>query len=176
MPVVALIICGAPLAQRVGDMVQALVDAGWETHVVGTPSSAAWVDASARTQLGIRFDFRSPMQGKRPEVVDAAIVCPATFNTTNKIVSGMADNYGVSLACETIGAGAPVVVAPMVNNKLWGHFGWQSTLNSLIDAGVRLLDVQTGGSATSPVQSGAGDAVVRNFEPTWLVKALEDCR
>jgi phosphopantothenoylcysteine decarboxylase len=176
MAVVVLVVSGAPLAQRVGDMVRALTGASWETYVVGSPSSAAWIDVDTQSDLNMRFEFRKPTQGKRTPPADALVVCPATFNTTNKIAAGITDNYAVSLVCESIGETIPTVVAPMVNNKLWAHLSWQPTLNALVGAGVRLLDVQSGGSGTSPVQSGTGDQVVQLFQPTWLVNVLEPFR
>jgi Flavoprotein len=174
MPVAALVVCGAPLTQRTDDMVRALLAAGWETRVVGTPSSKAWLDAAARVEFDIRFDFRSPDQAKRTGPVDAVIVCPATFNTLNKIVAGTADNYAVSFVCEAVGEGVPTVMVPMVNQKLWGHFGWRPALEALTRAGVKLLDIRTGTAGSGPVQSGTGEGVVQDFDPTWLVKALED--
>ncbi|MEV4283259.1 flavoprotein [Actinoplanes xinjiangensis] len=174
MSVVALIICGAPLAERVGDMVRALEDAGWGTEVVGTPMAANWATPSSHPDLPIRLEYRTPSQRQPRSELDAVIICPATFNTANKIAAGTADNYATSLACESIGQGLPVVVAPMVNNKLWGHPAWKSTLATLVQAGVKLLDVQTGEPGTSPVQSGAGEIVVEGFDPAWLPKSLEE--
>jgi phosphopantothenoylcysteine synthetase/decarboxylase len=176
MPVLVLVVCGAPLTQRVGDMTRTLTDAGWKTYVVGTPASASWIDKGTRAELGMRFEFRTPTQAKRIPSADALTVCPATFNTTNKIVAGIADNYAVSLVCESIGNAIPTIMVPMANNKLWGHLGWQRSLAALAGSGVRLLDVHTGGSGTSPVQSGTGDEVVRDFRAAWLVKALEPFR
>ncbi|GAA2858302.1 flavoprotein [Actinoplanes cyaneus] len=176
MPVVALIVCGAPLARRVGDMAHALVEAGWHTQVVGTPMAIDWVDPAMQSALDIRFDFRAPAQQRVRTDIDALIICPATFNTANKIAAGIADNYAVSLACESIGQGLPVVMAPMVNNKLWGHFKWESTLAALTQAGVRLLDIQTGKPGTDPVESGSGKAVVSRFDPSWLPNALMHAR
>jgi phosphopantothenoylcysteine decarboxylase len=176
MAIAVLLVCGAPLAQRVDDMVRTLTNASWETYVVGTPASEHWMDADTQRDLNVRFAFRQPKQAKRTPPPDALVVCPATFNTTNKITAGIADNYVVSLACESIGDGVPTVVAPMVNNKLWTHFRWQATLSALIEAGVYLLDVQTGSKGTSPVLSGTGDAVVQRFQPLWLVHALEALR
>ncbi|MFC7532321.1 flavoprotein [Actinoplanes sp. GCM10030250] len=172
MPVVVLIVSGAPLAQRVGEMAQALTDASWETHVVGTASSAEWITSGTKDHLGVRFGFRPPMDSKRTPAADAVVVCPATFNTTNKIASGIADNYAVSLVCESIGAGVPTFVAPMVNQKLWNHPAWQRTLDTLIAAGVHLLDIQSGAPGANPVQSGTGDVVVQCFQPSWLADAL----
>src|SRR4051794_20897532 len=129
MPKAVLVVCGAPLAQRAGDLAASLASAGWEIEVVGTPSSAAWIDSELSTRLGIRFDFRAVGQQKSGLTPDVLAVCPATFNTVNKVVGGIADNYATSYICEAIGAGIPVLMAPMVNQKLWGHLQWSASLS-----------------------------------------------
>ncbi|MEU7908991.1 flavoprotein [Actinoplanes sp. NPDC049118] len=172
MPKAALVICGAPLARRVGDLADSMVSAGWEIQVVGTPSSASWIDAEVLTNLGVRFDFRTAGQQKSSPTPDVVAVCPATFNTVNKVVGGIADNYATSLICEAIGAGMPVLMAPMVNQKLWGHLQWSASLNALRRANVRLLDPLTGGIDVTPVKSGTGDIVADDFQPSWLLAAL----
>ena len=100
------------------------------------------------------------------------VICPATFNTLNKIASGIADNYATSLVCEVVGMRRPVLVAPMVNHKLWDHPALSSSVNALSGAGVRFLDMQTGKAGLSPVQSGSGDEVVSKFQPSWLLAAV----
>lgn len=172
MPKATLVICGAPLARRAGDLVDVMVSAGWETHVVGTPSSAAWVDSDLSMVLGIRFDFRTAGQQKSGPTPDVVVVCPATFNTVNKVVGGIADNYATSFICEAIGAGTPVLMMPMVNQKLWGHLQWGASLEALRRANVRLLDPLTGGTEVRPVKSGTGDIVVDDFQPSWILPAL----
>jgi phosphopantothenoylcysteine synthetase/decarboxylase len=173
VPVVVLVVCGAPLTARIGDVVGALVSAGWETYVIGTPSASAWIDTDLASELEVRFDFREPGQPKSIPTPDVVAVCPATFNTVNKVVAGVADNYAVSFVCEAVGAGIPVVMAPMVNQKLWAHIQWKASLDVLRHANVRLLDPQSGDVDVKPVESGTGDAAVRAFKPSWLVSAAQ---
>lgn len=175
MPAVTLVVCGAPLARRAHDLVATLATAAWEVAVVGTPSAAAWVDVAAVTAVSgtpPRFDYRSPSTQKGIGQPDAVAVCPATFNTVNKAAAGMADNLALGVICEAIGSGTPLVIAPMVNNKLWEHFAWGTALASLRRARAMFLDVRTGGSVPTAVPSGSGDAVVDGFDPAWLTSAL----
>jgi phosphopantothenoylcysteine synthetase/decarboxylase len=174
MPVAVIVTCGAPLAERLGDLVDAMQAHGWESHVVGTPASAAWIDTALVDQLGVRFDFRVPDGLKTAPEPDVVAVCPATFNTVNKVALGIADNYATSFVCEAIGAGSPVLMVPMVNQKLWSHLRWTSSLEDLRRANVRFLDVQSGEAEARPVESGTGDFVVRGFQPGWLISALEE--
>ncbi len=175
MPVVALVVCGAPLARRTGDMADELVIGGWDVRLVGTPASRAWIDLDEESSVrGIapRFDFVSSAHRRSTVDPDAVAVCPATFNTLNKLAMGIADNYATSLVCETLGMGGPVLVVPMVNDKLWGHPALSSSIAALGGAGARFLDVQTGEPGLSPVRSGSGDEVSGNFQPSWLSAAL----
>lgn len=172
---VTLVVCGAPLASRTPDLVGALFGKGWQVSVVGTPASAAWLDPDAiNRQVGepTPLSFRPPAQPGATGSPDAVVVCPATFNTINKVACGVSDTYALGVLCEALGMGVPVVAVPMVNDKLWGHPVWAGSLNAMRRAGVLLVDVVSGGLVPTPVASGAGDRVVAGFDPAWLIAPL----
>lgn len=174
MSLITLVVCGAPLAGRAVDLAEALAAAGSQVDLVGTPAATAWIDhdeAVARLGSAPRVDFRVPAQPKTSADPDTVLVCPASFNTVNKVAAGVADNYATALVCEAIGMRTPTLVAPMINNKLWGHPGLSSSFARLRDAGVRFLDIRTGDQGLAPVESGTGDLLVRDFDPAWLVAA-----
>jgi phosphopantothenoylcysteine synthetase/decarboxylase len=104
------------------------------------------------------------------------MVCPATFNTVNKAAAGINDSYALGVLCEALGTATPVVMVPMVNNKLWGHPAWSRNLTALADAGVTMLDVHTGAVGASAVESGTGGQVVEHFDPQWLPAQLKRLR
>jgi phosphopantothenoylcysteine synthetase/decarboxylase len=175
--IIVLVVSGAPLARRALDLATALQADGWQVQVVATPASSMWLGQEkqdAFTTLGspVRFDFRSPAASHSTADPDAVAVCPASFNTINKVAAGIADTYATALICESLGLTTPMVIVPMINRKLWGHPRLSSSLALLRDAGVTLLDVQTGGTDPSPVESGTGDAVVDRFDPRWLTAAV----
>ena len=173
---VTLIVCGAPLADRTPDLIAALQADGLRPNVVGTPSSTAWLDSAALTRLTgekPRLEYRAPSEAKRAGTPTAVIVCPATFNTVNKAAAGVADTYALGALCEALGSGVPTLVAPMVNDKLWGHPAWAGSLRVLRDAGAVLLDVMTGGPDPAPVPSGTGADVTARFEPAWVTTRLK---
>jgi len=171
MPVVTLVVCGAPLARRSGDMVDELVTGGWDVRLVGTPAARAWLGPDA---ISPRFEFRSPAHRSSTDDPDVVAVCPATFNTLNKVATGIADSYATALICETLGMRNPILVIPMVNHKLWGHLALSSSVRALTSAGARFMDVQTGEPGLSPVRSGSGDQVVEAFRPAWLLAAVRN--
>jgi phosphopantothenoylcysteine synthetase/decarboxylase len=176
MPALTLIVCGAPLARRTADIGRVMVRAGWAVTVIGTPASESWVDSDSVTSAvgqAPKFKYRSSSEPKRDGEPDVAVVLPATFNTLNKLVAGIADNYACSVLCSALGESLPILVAPMVNDKLWGHSAWPNTLDSLSRSGVQFLDLRSGKSVPEAVPSGTGDAVVAGFRPDWVVAAVD---
>lgn len=170
-----LIVCGAPLAARTGDLVTGLMKAGWRPSVVATPAAMDWLDAtsiSRATGSAPRHTFRAPAQGRSGPEPSAVAVCPATFNTVNKAACGIADTYAMASLCEALGAGLPTVIVPMINDRLWQHPACGRSLAFLQSAGAVLIDVQTGRPGAAPVASGTGDQVVAAFDPAWLSRAL----
>jgi phosphopantothenoylcysteine synthetase/decarboxylase len=176
VPNCLLVVTGAPLAVRCADLAAAVRQAGWGVQVVTTAAAAAWVDdamistASGQPALS---EHRDPSEAKRSEAPDAVVVAPATINTISKAALGIADTYAHSQLCEAIGNRLPIVMVPMINNKLWGHPALAGHLQTLITAGVNIIDPQTGDDSPTPITSGTGDQVVRAFDPSWIVAKLE---
>jgi phosphopantothenoylcysteine synthetase/decarboxylase len=162
-----LVVCGAPLATRTGDVATALESSGWLVTQVFTSAATNWLGSTAHEST-----FRHPEETKsrRP---DAIVVCPMTFNTANKWASGVADTAALSLLCEALGAGTPIVAVPFVNESLEAHPAWAESLALLQDAGVRLVDPASGGHAVRPLASGTGNLVAEGFDPSWVIAALE---
>jgi phosphopantothenoylcysteine synthetase/decarboxylase len=169
---VTLVVCGTPLASRSAEVVAELSAQDWRVTVVGTPSAAAWLDMDAIARLTgepPRLGFRRQPKAKTNGQPSAVVVCPATFNTINKAVYGANDTYALGVLGEALGTGVPLVVVPMVNDRLWGHPSWSDNLGLLRKAGAVLVDVVGGGIVPTPVVSGTDDRVVANFDPGWLI-------
>ncbi|WP_433274683.1 flavoprotein [Pseudonocardia xinjiangensis] len=152
-----LVVCGAPLAARAAEVANVL-SARWVVSIVSTKAAGTW------------FQGATADERPRPEQV---VACPLTFNSANKVTAGIMDTPASGVLCDAFGAGIPVVAVPLVNDRLWGHPAWASTLRVLREAGVRLVDPQSGrvGEVT-PVRSGTGPEVVAMFDPSWVVDAL----
>jgi phosphopantothenoylcysteine synthetase/decarboxylase len=128
------------------------------------------VSVVATVSAGQWFPEPSEHDRPRPHVV---VACPLTFNTANKVAAGIMDTGAAGALCDALGAGVPIVVVPMVNNRLWGHPVWASTLRMLVGAGVRFVDPRSGHvDDPAPVQSGTGPEVVAAFDPAWVVAAI----
>lgn len=171
----ALVACGSPLAARVHEIAALAVDAGWVVHVVATPAALGWLDTSAAeavTGHPVLTEQRMPGQTKRFPPPTQVVVCPATFNTVNKLAVGIMDTYPAGLLCEALATGTPMTIAPMISTRLWSHPAWQPHLELLTAAGVRFLDIRTGHTGRpEPVPSGSANDVIAAFDPAWVLAA-----
>ncbi|MFC5140531.1 flavoprotein [Actinomycetospora rhizophila] len=171
-----LVVCGAPLAARAADVARELVSAGWPLTVGITAAATDWLNpdtlseaATAPTATRRRLPDESRASG-RP---DRVVALPLTFNTANKIACGVMDNHVTGTLCDALGTGAPIIAALFVNDRLWQHPAWATTLDTLGRAGVVFLDPHTGrlGEPVA-VRSGTGGDVVERFDPLWVTAAL----
>ena len=88
----------------------------------------------------------------------------------NKWTAGINDTEILGLLNDSIGLGIPILVVPMVADRLAAHPTWPKTLATLTAANVILLDPVTGESSSSPaaIVSGTGDQVAADFQPAWI--------
>ena len=168
----ALVACGAPLAARVHEIASVAKGHGWRVRVIATASAMNWVDPTKvheATGHGPLVDQRRPDEPKRFPTPGRVIVCPATFNSVNKLATGIMDNYAAGLVCEALASGTPLTIVPMVSDALWGHPAWKGHCETLRNAGVTFVDPRTGRvNDVRPTDAGTGDEVARDFDPGWL--------
>lgn len=79
-----LVVCGAPLAARAGEVVDALRER-WSVSIVVTDAAGQW--------------FSEPSEHDRPGP-DLVVACPLSFNTANKVAAG--SSTGCRCACAVI--------------------------------------------------------------------------
>lgn len=146
----------ARLATKAGHGVRVLMTEG-ATRFVGAPSFEGIVGAPALTS---EFE-RDPMRGAFPgeptpehdpighlELAancDAYLVAPASANTIAKLASGIADSMVTTsfLACA-----APRLVAPAMNDRMYGDAATQANLKTLRERGVTVIDPDEGALAS----------------------------
>ena len=144
--VLYLVVCAAPPASEVGELVDLLHDAGWAVCVVPTPAAGDWVDGRSladRTGYQVRSAAGRPADTGSLPRADAVLVAPATFNTINKWVAGIADTFALGLLCEALGLDLPVYVVPHVKPTLAAHPAFGRSLRALDDWGVTVLPNET---------------------------------
>jgi phosphopantothenoylcysteine synthetase/decarboxylase len=177
MPRCTLVLSGAPLAQRAVDLVAAIQQAGFDVDLVATENALAsgWLDldeVAVKTGALLRQAAQPSATAPRVPLPDAVVVCPATFNTLNKVALGIADTRAHSFLAECFGARLPMVFVPMINERLWNHPTLASHLELLRRGGAEILDIHAGSTDPAPVASGTGAAVIADFDPQSIAHAL----
>jgi phosphopantothenoylcysteine synthetase/decarboxylase len=140
--VLYLVVCAAPPAQHIGEVVTLLMDEGWSVCVIPTPQAAGWVDAAAlaeQTGYPVRHDYRQLGDTKSLPPANAVVVVPATFNTINKWSSGISDNYALGILNEAVGLDLPIICAPYAKSTLAAHPAFSASLKKLADYGTTIL-------------------------------------
>ncbi len=174
--VLYVIVCGSPVAERVGTLVSLAQKAGWEVCVVCTPDGRKFVDTvalSRQTGHPVRVTYKNPGD---PDVVpdaDAMIVAPATANTVNKLAAGITDTLALGLVVEGRGKGLPIVLLPYTNTALAAYPAFTESLERLRHWGYRVLygpSVMT----FAPPGTGATEEILDAFPWQLAVDALAD--
>ncbi|MGH3849900.1 MAG: flavoprotein, partial [Pseudonocardiaceae bacterium] len=82
-PLLYLVVCAAPPARHIDELVELLHHAGWRICVIPTPRAASWVDCQVlaeRTGYPIRHDHQLPGDPESLPQASTIAVVPATFN------------------------------------------------------------------------------------------------
>jgi phosphopantothenoylcysteine decarboxylase len=140
--VVYLIICAAPPAQEIHQLIVQTRAAQWEVCAIATPQATRFIDAPLLAQLTgypVRSDYKSPGEPDVFPQADALVVMPATFNTINKWALGIADTLAVSILCEALGRNTPIVAVPYLKLDLARHPVFTKSLTTLRECGIRIL-------------------------------------
>lgn len=169
--VVGLVVGGAPLAARTNALVEALAHREPPAQVSLTISEAAraWTTLNPSAWR----DPSEPSVSSRPTVY---VACPLTFNTANKIRSGIADTPAAAALCEAVGAGTPVLAVPFFKRSLAAHPAWATSLNWY--AGIPdwfWYDPlhNRPGLLADGLTSGSGDAVTAAFDLEALCSRID---
>jgi phosphopantothenoylcysteine synthetase/decarboxylase len=143
LPVLALVVCAAPPAADVHELVPLLRADGWDVLVVPTPAAVAWIDEQALTDASgrpVRSVARAPGDPKTTPPIAAVAVVPATFNTINQWANGTNNNQALGVLNEALGQAIPIVVAPYLKDPLARHPAYRRNVDALRAAGVTVLE------------------------------------
>jgi phosphopantothenoylcysteine decarboxylase / phosphopantothenate---cysteine ligase len=179
-------VSGGIAAYKALELVRLATAAGHVVRVVQTPASRRFVGEASFAALSgapvLVSEFeRDPARGAFPDqeppqheplshlelVANAEIylIAPASANTIAKLAGGLADNLLCSCA---LAAGCPILVAPAMNNRMYGHPATQANLRTLAERGVAIVEPAVGRLA-SKGEEGVG----RLAEPARLLAACE---
>jgi phosphopantothenoylcysteine decarboxylase len=140
--VLYIVVCGSPRAGKIGELITRAQSASWDTCVVATPDALRFIDRSAleqQTGHPVPDQYRRLDETNLLPPPDAIIVCPATFNTVNKLAAGISDNFALGLLTEAIGKRMPLVIARCLNSAQAAHWAFERSVAELRAAGVVVL-------------------------------------
>jgi phosphopantothenoylcysteine decarboxylase/phosphopantothenate--cysteine ligase len=165
-------VTGGIAAYKSAELVRRLRQAGSEVRVVlttggarfitpltlqavsGRPVHDRWLDAEAESGMG---------HIELARWADAVLVAPASANFIARMAAGMADDL---LATICLATGAPVAVAPAMNQQMWKHPATATNVKTLLARGVRIFGPAEGEQACG--EEGPG----RMIEPQELADSL----
>jgi len=171
---ILLCVCGGIAAYKAVELVRRLRDAGAEVQVamtdnalrfVGAPSFQAVSGRTVRTSLWDEAAEAAMGHIELARWAELVLVAPATANTLARLAHGLADDLVSTLCLATT---APIVLAPAMNHRMWGHAATQANVATLRARGVTVLEPGTG-PLGSPGEFGIG----RLPEPPELLAAVE---
>jgi len=169
----AIVVCGAGPAAQVGILVDLAHERGWRTQIIATPSALPFLDLAAleeQTGRQVRSDYRTPEEPRSSEQATGFIVAPATFNTINKLTSGISDTYALGVLGEAIGAGSAVVIVPFINTALANRLPLQESIRRLKSENVSILGADHGNAPHPP---HTGSAVIGAYPWQRALTELE---
>ncbi len=101
---------------------------------------------------------------------DAALLCPATANSLNRLATGLADDAIGALFLAWEFTSKPWLIAPAMNATMWEHPATAASRRRLAEYGARLLPVGDGHLACG--ESGEGRLLEVADIESELLKAL----
>jgi phosphopantothenoylcysteine synthetase/decarboxylase len=152
-----LIVTGTTTASLSIELVRGLRDLVPRVITIATPNAARVIAPRELSTIPgnqlVESYFDAAILPRPPDGL--VLVAPCSFNSLNKLASGVADNLALSLTAEAIGRGTPVILALSVNPPLFRHPRAALSMNALRDWGVCVLEpADTGdGLRMAPTQT-----------------------
>ncbi|MGH3004870.1 MAG: bifunctional phosphopantothenoylcysteine decarboxylase/phosphopantothenate--cysteine ligase CoaBC [Gaiellaceae bacterium] len=136
---VLLGVTGGIAAYKACELLRLLVKDGHEVTPLLTPDAERFVTAHTFEALARRESPRDLY----PHLTDAdlLVIAPLSANTLAKLAHGLADNV---LTQATLAFRGPVLAAPAMNVRMWGHPATQENAARLQERGVELIGPEAG--------------------------------
>lgn len=157
--VLHLLASAAPPVVDLIDVVWRAQADGWKVRVGLTPTAASWLGAqlpALEGQTGCPVRSTPPRSGDDEgwPPADATILAPATLNTLNAAALGLTPNFVTGCVTEAVVRRLPLVVVPCVDTEYATHPQFGRSIETLREAGVRVL---LGPDGFQPEPPGEGD-------------------
>ena len=148
---VLLVVSGGIAAYKSAILTRRLIEAGAGVEVILTASAERFIGRV--TFEGITGRPAHTSLWDRPMAhldlgleADAVVVAPATANLISRLAAGAADDLA---ATAVLASGAPVIVCPAMNTRMWEHPITQGNVARLVEAGYGIA-----GPADGPLAEG----------------------
>src|SRR5260370_40011718 len=129
-----LVLSGTTAAARVPELLRGLGGLGFATVIaLPTPNASRVVSgrelADVEGAQVVQSYVDLAIRPRPPRGV--VLFAPCTFNSSNKLAHGIADNLALSVVAEAIGRGTPVIVGPSLHAPLLDHPEARASLERL---------------------------------------------
>jgi len=170
---VILGVTGGIAAYKSAELVRRLVERGALVQVVMTQGAARFITPvtfqalSGRPVRDSLWDAGAEAAMGHIELArwaDLVLVAPATADFLARLAGGRADDLLSTLCLAT---GAPIVLAPAMNQQMWANAATQANATTLAARGLRLIGPAVGEQACG--EHGPG----RMLEPTEIADLIE---
>jgi phosphopantothenoylcysteine decarboxylase/phosphopantothenate--cysteine ligase len=169
---VVLGVTGGIAAYKSAELIRRLREAGAEVRVVMTQGAVRFITPLTLQALSGKPVHRHLLdEGAESGMghielarwADVIVVAPASANFMARVAHGLADDL---LAAVCLASRAPLILAPAMNQVMWGQAATQANARLLAERGVRLLGPAQGDQACG--ETGPG----RMVEPAEIAAAL----
>ncbi len=171
---ILLIIGGGIAAYKCLDLIRRLRERGASVRPVMTAAAGEFVTELSVgalaadhvfTDLFDRADEHDVGHIRLAREADLIVVAPATADLMAKMANGLANDLASTVLLAT---DKPVLIAPAMNPRMWGHPATQRNRATLAGDGIRFVGPEAGEMAESG-EAGTG----RMAEPLAIVAAVE---
>ena len=166
-------VTGGIAAYKSAELVRRLIERGAEVQVVMTPAAREFIAATTFQALSGRpvrdslWDTAAEAAMGHIELArwaDLVLIAPASADFLARLAAGRADDLLATLCLAT---SAPIVVAPAMNQQMWGNAATQANVATLAQRSVRILGPAVGDQACGEVGPG------RMLEPIEIADLVE---
>lgn len=137
--IVYLVTTGAKKCSIVPELVKEFVSEGAKVYTFFTDMARKIVNIKDFEIPGNNISLDYSKNGEEIPLEDIVLVVPATFNSLNKSVQGIADSYPMTIVASAIGKRKKVIFAPAMNYSLWEHPVTQKSLETLQQWGCQIV-------------------------------------
>lgn len=177
-PKLLFLLTGSIACFKACELISRLAKRGVTIETVASAGALRFVGAATLEGLAGRRPFTNLYEAGRTmdhirlaRWADAALLCPATANSLNRLAAGLADDAIGALFLAWEIASKPWLIAPAMNATMWDHPATRASRERLAGFGARILPVGDGRLACG--EQGEGRLLEVDELEKHVLQALE---